>query len=81
MKIPKHIRDKMHRIADLNYKSAELSREVDEWFASRGFDVYELRCGDGCSLEELDYGNDVTDIFCERVENGDFCSYGERRTE
>jgi len=79
MKIPKHIKDKMHRVADLNYKSATLSSEIDNWFVAHGFNIYELRCGDGRSLEELDYGNDITDIFCERVENGDFYSYGERR--
>ena len=79
MKIPNHIQQKMHRIADLHYKAAVLSREVDEWLINRGFDIDELRCGDGYSLEELDYGNDVTDILCERIESGELCSYGERR--
>lgn len=71
MKIPKHIKDKMHRIADLHRKAAELSREVDAWFIDHGFDMDDLRCGDGFSLEELDYGNDVTDILCARIEGGD----------
>ena len=79
MKIPKYIRDKMHKLAYLHYKAAELSKVVDNWFIEHGFDIEELRDGSGASLEELDYGNDVTDAFCERVENGDFCSYGERK--
>lgn len=79
MKVPKHIRDKMHKVADLHYRAASLSADVDNWFVDHGFDIDELRCGDGYSLEELDYGNDVTDILCERIENGEFCSYGERK--
>ena len=78
MKIPKHIRDKMHKIADLHNKATELGIEIDNWFISHGFDIEELRDGSGVSLEELDYGNDVTDAFCERIENGDFRQYGER---
>ena len=80
MKIPKHIRQKMHKIAEFSHKSGELSSEVDAWFEAHGYDIAELRCGDGCSLEELNYGNDVVYAFCERIENGDFCSYGERKT-
>lgn len=70
--IPKHIREKMHKIADLHSRAADLSAKVDNWFTEHGFDVEELRDGSGISLEELDYGNDVTDAFCRRVENGDF---------
>ena len=79
MKIPNYIKHKMHQIADLQSKAADLSAVVDNWFVDHGFDIEELRDGSGISLEELDYGNDVTDAFCERVENGDFCSCGERR--
>jgi hypothetical protein len=78
MKIPKHIRDKMHRLANIHYKATELGIEIDNWFISHGFDIEDLRDGSGVSLEELDYGNDVTDAFCERIENGDFRQYGER---
>lgn len=78
MKIPKHIKEKMRKIADLHRKGAEISREVDDWFIDHGFDIDNLRCGDGYSLEELDYGNDVTDTLCERIENGEF---GPHRTK
>lgn len=72
MKVPEHIRHKMHRLAALNSKAAALSREIDDWLIKRGFDIEELRCGDGYSLEELDYGNDITDEFCCSIENGKF---------
>ena len=72
MKVPEYVRRKMHRLADLQSKATVLSREIDDWFMKNGFDIEELRCGDGCSLEELDYGNDITDEFCDRIENGEF---------
>ena len=77
MKVPKYIRDKMHKVAELHRKAADMAAEVDNWFVDHGFDIDELRCGDGYSLEELDYGNDVTDILCERIENGEFCGEGD----
>lgn len=79
MKVPEYIRYKMHRAARLHAEAARLMSHVDAWFEDRGYNMEELRCGDGCSLEELDYGNDIADEFCERIENGDFCSYGERK--
>lgn len=72
MKVPKHIRCKMHRMAELQSKAATLSREIDGWLIRNGFEIEELRNGDGCSLEELDYGNDITDKFCDRIESGEF---------
>lgn len=51
---------------------AEIS---DGWFIRNGFEIEELRNGDGCSLEELDYGNDITDKFCDRIESGEFGRY------
>lgn len=72
MEVPKYIQCKMHRAAKLHAEAAKLTRQVDEWFESRGYTPENLRCGDGLSLEELDYGNDVTDIFCERFESGEF---------
>lgn len=72
MNVPQHIRSRMHRAARLSKAMDEEMRIVDDWFINRGFDIEKLRCGDGVSLEEIEYGNDVTDIFCEKVENGDF---------
>lgn len=68
MKIPNHIKIKLHRVAKLNYVSMKLMEEVEQWLESKGFDIEELRCGDGCSLEEFDLGNDITDEFCEKLE-------------
>lgn len=72
MKVPEYIRRKMHRAAKLHAEASKLTSQVDAWFESRGYTPENLRCGDGLSLEELDYGNDVTDVFCDRVEYGEF---------
>lgn len=69
MKVPQYIRRKMHRLAALSHQAAKLSREIDKWFEERGFDAEDLRKGDGNSLEELEYGTDVTDSFCETIES------------
>ncbi len=72
MKVPKHIRKRMHRAARLSKTMLTEMRIVDDWFTSHGYNIEELRSGDGTSLEEIEYGNDVTDVFCQKVENGDF---------
>jgi hypothetical protein len=68
MIVPEIIKNKMHRVAKLNYKAAVISREVDNYFIEQGFEIEDLRSGNGVSLEELDLGNDVTDAFCEWFE-------------
>ena len=69
MKVPKYIRDKMHRVARLNAVAAEEMERVELWLEKNGFDIYSLRDGGGIGLEELDYGEDITDELCERIEN------------
>ena len=64
IKVSEEVQTKMHRIAELSRKVKELSSEVDQYFIDKGFDIEELRCGNGRSLEELEYGNDITDRFC-----------------
>ena len=61
--IPPHIIAKMRKIADLNQVTQALSRTVDGWFELAGYNIEEMRSGDGISLEELDYGNDVSKEF------------------
>lgn len=75
MKVPKYIRDKMSRGARLHAKASEEIRKVEVWCETHGFDVDILRDGSGYSLEELDYGNDVSEVLCERMEAG----FGERK--
>ncbi len=72
MKVPKYIQAKMHRLASISADAAALSKEIDDWFISRGFVIEDLRSGDGLSLEELEYGNDITEVFCERIECEEF---------
>lgn len=76
MKIPKYIREKMCQCARLHAKAARTMAQVEEWCEKNGFDVDALRDGSGASLEELDYGNDVTDALCDRMEAG----FGVRKT-
>ena len=73
MRVPKYIRDKMHRVVELEIKASELMLEIDEWLLRNGIPEEwltnggELRCGDGASLEELEYGIDVVDLIAEKL--------------
>lgn len=71
MKVPKHIKEKMHRIAFLVSEADRLMTDVEEWLKKKSGDTSfpdMLRDGSGCSLEELEYGNDITEELCERIE-------------
>ncbi len=70
MRIPKYIKNKMHRIAELQAQSTALMRQVEEYLSQNGYDIETIRDGSGDSLEELDYGNDVTETLCQRLEGG-----------
>ena len=72
IKIPEYIRQKMHRIAYLHATANKEMQVVEAWLENQGFDtsMQGLRCGNGYSLEELDYGNDCTDELCKSMENG-----------
>ena len=72
MKVSKEIQKKMHRLAQLTRQSAVLCAEINDYFESKGYDIDELRRGDGESLDELDYGNDITDAFVAKMEAGEF---------
>lgn len=68
MKIPKYIKDKMHRAAKGYARLNQEMCEINEWFEEHGITAEELRCGDGESLEEIEYGNDVTAAICKKFE-------------
>ena len=70
MKVSQSIKNKMRKLAKLSAQAKELSYDIDNYFIENGYDIELLRSGDGMSLDELDYGNDVTDEFCEWLENG-----------
>ena len=73
LKVPKYIREKMHRVARLQVLQDYEMKIIEEWLESKGFDIDALRDGCGCSLTDLEYGNDITDSFCERLEtNAEF---------
>lgn len=60
----------MHRVAALQQEASETMKEIEDYLTSRGFCIDTIRDGSGVSLEELDYGNDVTDVLCEKLEEG-----------
>ena len=68
MKVPKYIREKMHRIALHARMVSDLDREVGTWLEQNGIDVEKLSDGGGSGYEELSYGNDVTDELCAQIE-------------
>lgn len=70
IKIPKYIKVKMHKIAILQTQASVLMKEVEEYLEKNGYNIEAIRDGSGDSLEELDYGNDVTDALCQRLEEG-----------
>lgn len=72
MKISKNIQEKMHKLAQLTSQAAALDREINDYFESKGYDINELRSGDGTTLDELNYGNDVTETFVDDFENGKY---------
>ena len=68
MKVPKYIREKMHRVALHARMVSDLDREVGIWLEQNGIDVDKLSDGGGSGYEELSYGNDVTDELCAQIE-------------
>lgn len=75
MKVSKEIQKKMHKLASLTAQASELAREINDYFESKGYDIDELRAGDGETLDELDYGNDITEKFVEDMANGKYTKY------
>lgn len=72
MKISKNIQNKMHKLAQLTSQAAILDREINDYFESKGYDIDGLRSDDGTTLEELNYGNDITNTFVNDFENGKY---------
>lgn len=72
MRISKNIQEKMHKLAQLISQAAVLDKEINDYFESKGYDIDGLRSGDGTTLDELNYGNDVTEIFVNDFENGKY---------
>lgn len=72
MRISKDIQGKMHKLAQLTSQASMLDREINDYFESKGYDINELRSGDGTTLDELNYGNDITNTFVNDFENGKY---------
>lgn len=72
MRISKDIQGKMHKLAKPTSQAAILDREINDYFESKGYDIDELRSGDGTTIDELNYGNDITNTFVNDFENGKY---------
>ena len=72
MKVSKKIQNKMHKLAKLTAQASLLDREINEYFENRGYDIDKLRAGDGTTLDELNYGNDITEVFVHDMQNGKY---------
>lgn len=72
MKVSKKIQSKMHKLASLTSQAAMLDREINDYFENKGYDIDELRTGDGTTLDELNYGNDITEQFVKDIANGKY---------
>lgn len=44
--------------------------DVDAWFEVQIFDAESLRASNGCSLEKIEYGEEITEAFCNDIEKG-----------
>jgi hypothetical protein len=72
MRISKDIQRKMHKLAQLTSQAAMFDKEINDYFESKGYDIDELRSGDGTTIDELNYGNDITNTFVNDFENGKY---------
>ena len=54
------------------YNIKTIRFEVWLHYEGKGYDIDELRAGDGTTLDELNYGNDITNLFVEEFENGKY---------
>ena len=68
MKVPLYIKENLHRAAKLNVQAAACMYTVENWLEKHGVDPDTLRAGDGCGLDEIDYGEDVTLELSRKIE-------------
>lgn len=77
MKVPKHIQEKLHRLAKLSAEKDTLSAELEAYFKKRGIMPFDLHGGQldvtGTEfpdyISELNKGNDITDEMVIYLEN------------
>ena len=64
MKISKEMQKQMHIAAAIYATASKIMAGIDMYLTSKGADPEVYRVGNGISLDELEYGNDITDEFC-----------------
>lgn len=63
MKIPGYVQYKMKSALSAFQRAHSNMAEVNSWF-DENYPEVDVRSGDGISLEEIEYGNDVIEVFC-----------------
>lgn len=63
----KQLKKKMHQLAYLSAKMWTVSKEIEDELENLGFSSEMYRNGSGCSLEELEAGNDITEELMETL--------------
>lgn len=75
MRVPEYIKKEMRQVARHAFLANEHMRKVEDWLESRGIDTSftdgGLRDGSGCGLEELEYGENIVEELCKRIEGMD----------
>lgn len=74
-KVPKDIINKMRKASALFTQANSIMEEIDSYFETKHPDldfINTFRSGNGRSLEELEYGSDITDQFVEWYEGDNF---------
>ena len=69
MKVPQYIKNEMHSVCDFAAKADAHMKKIETWLELNGINPDDLRTGDGSGLEDLEYGVDVTDLICEKLED------------
>lgn len=68
MHIPQYMKDTL-RSAYKHYRlGIEKMAAFEDWLEAHGIDPEDLRVADGNGLEEIEYGNDVVEAVCSRIE-------------
>ena len=75
MRVPEYIKKEMRQVVRHAVLSEAHMRKVEDWLEKMGIETSftddGLRDGSGCGLEELEYGVDIVEELCERIERMD----------
>ena len=70
--VPKYIKNEMRLVSKYAMLADEHMKNVENWLERAGIDTNYgngFRDGDSLGLEELEYGCDIVDELCEKIES------------